>query len=123
MQLIKTSHIFSNIQARDAILINTVIHLSKRNELMFKGTVYSELIKPNDSGTILPFELCFQNIKMFEFINLELSELDSKMESNFMEVKDSEFIREKNLQGFHHYVFSTYDYVYQIIAKTYNGIL
>lgn len=123
MKLVKTSHIFSDIQVRDAILINNVLHLTKRNELIFKGTVYTDLIKANEIGTITPFELCFKNIKMFDCVNIEISNLDVKMISNFMLLEDSNYILEKKLYGFSHYIFSTYTYVYQIIAQNYSSSL
>lgn len=123
MKLVKTSHIFSDIQDRDAILINNVLHLTKRNELLFKGTVYTNLIKKNEVGTITPFELCFKNIQMFDCVNIEISNLDTKMSSNFMLLEDSNYILENKLHGFSHYIFSTYTYVYQIVAQSYSSSL
>ncbi|QIW16283.1 hypothetical protein A4G20_08025 [Pasteurellaceae bacterium RH1A] len=123
MKFMETDHVFSRIYDREAILVQTVLHLNKSNELLFKGTVYAECIRPDEIGTVLPFELCFQNVQMFECANIELSGLDERIRANMMRIADSEYIQEKQLYGFEHYIFVAYSRVYQIVAQNYRSSL
>lgn len=119
MKFVNTSHVFSNIQARDAIFVDTVIQLNKSNKLILKGTVFSELVSSSSTELLTSFEFIFKDIKNYECVNLDFSKLDAKMNKNFMLLENSQFIKDYSLSSYKHYVLSTYSYVYQIVAKDY----
>lgn len=118
MLLQQTNSILSSIRSRTAIFIDNVIYHNKKASVVLKGTLIPESIGFDDKNILL-FEITFKGVFLFESITLDNSELDSKMLSNFDIIKDSKRVKYTNNHEVTHYLLSTYDYVYQIIAEEY----
>jgi hypothetical protein len=119
MKFINTSNIFSNIKARDAIYIDNLIQTNTKGKLTLKGTVNSFYLVNNPKNLLTKFEITFYQIRMFSCTSLDFSLLDKDMVSNFNIISDSIFILDNKLSDYNHFVLSTYDYVYEIVAKDY----
>lgn len=119
MKFLNTDNIFSNINARDAIFIDNVIQTNTKGKLILKGTVNSFYVTENVEKLLTKFDITFYQVKMFSCVSLDLSLLDRNMVSNFNIIIDSSFIKDNKLYNFNHYVLSTYDYVYEVVAQSF----
>lgn len=118
MKLIQTDSILSTIHSRTAIFIDNVICQHRKASVLLKGTIMPEAMG-YDAQPIFTFEMTFVGVLAFEAMSLDNSKLDSQMLSNFNMIADSQLIQDPQSQKTVHYVLSTYDYVYQIVAKEY----
>jgi|LSQX01.1.fsa_nt_gb hypothetical protein len=108
------------LDGRDGIYLDGVKQCFSPNKLTFVGEINGDLCTNNPSGhRWFAYELSFNRIQAFDCRELEICKW--KVESSFDEIQDSELITELRLdeKGYQHYILSTYDYVYSIIAKGY----
>jgi len=106
------------IEGRNGIYLDSVKQNFSPNELVFIGEINGNLCDKNNLGyRWYSYELSFKFIQAFECRELEICKWDNV--SSFDEVADSELIKELALNkiDYHHYILSTYDYVYSIISK------
>jgi hypothetical protein len=106
------------IDGRDGIYLDDVKQTFSPNQLTFVGDINGNLCTNNSLGyRWYSYELTFHQVQAYDCRKLEICKW--RVISSFDEVKDSELIKELRLEGkgYKHYILSTYDYVYQVIAK------
>jgi hypothetical protein len=107
------------ISGRDAIYLDTMEQ--EFNRIIFKGEFNGIVCTKNETGQEwVPYKLSFNQIQAFDCRELEISKWE--VVSSFDEVVHSGLLNELGLdgKGYSHYILSTYDYVYSIIAKEFD---
>jgi|GEM_PF-3814751 len=115
MELINTNLKLSELNARDAIYINQVEQIISKAELIFKGQIDGDFL--NSKEDFVNFTLIFKTVNFYDCTFLDFATIENKMKSNFNEFINSDYLIKHNLSEYKHYVLSTYDFNYQIIAK------
>ena len=115
MKLVNTDLKLSKFNARDAIYIDFVQQDFSKAELIFKGQIDGDFLA--STKEFVDFSLHFISVIFYDCTFLDFAAIESKMKSNFNEILDSPYVIEHNLIEYKHYVLSTYDFNYQIIAK------
>jgi len=108
------------LDGRDCIYLDSVKQCFSPNRLTFSGEINGDLCENNPFGhRWLVYELSFYQIQAFECRELEICNWE--IESSFDEIHDSKLLIELGLdeKSYKHYILSTYDYVYSIVAKGY----
>lgn len=119
------------IWGRDAIFLDKVNMINEETFQLigeFNGTLCSNI----KNKEYIRYNITFKNVILFKMIELDFDE--SNKESSFDEVENSNVIvhlKNKDNQrktgkiddSFKHYIFSTYDTVFEIIGKSFELIL
>jgi hypothetical protein len=115
------------ISGRDAIHLDLVEQ--REGEIKFQGEINTGLveIKNNIEKDWLKYKLSFKGIVYFKCCELDFYTSEKLLISSFDKINNSEKITKlKSLDhsskidiNHKHYVFATYDYVYEIIASQY----
>lgn len=104
------------IDGRNGIYLDEM--KQEMNKLRFIGDLNGKLCSENVLGfRWYSYEMIFSYVQAYECQELEICKL--KVQSSFDEVKDSDLVKELKLENkeYKHFILSTYDYVYSIIAK------
>ncbi len=107
------------LRKRNSIYLDSVYHEVDNANLNFKGQISNtNLSQAIGEQEWIDYECIFNIVLAYKCIEID-SYFNIEVKSSFDEVEDSEWISELELSNdeFHHYVFSTYDYIYEIIAK------
>ncbi|MGF6148755.1 Uncharacterised protein [Kingella potus] len=104
----------STSNTRDGILIRSACH-DGNARLVFTGEF--KAVSAAQERTYRQFKLSFSGIASYICTELDLCPLDAKMSANFNIIENSAFVRAHRLDGFTHYILSSYDYTYQIVAQ------
>ncbi|WP_298117339.1 hypothetical protein [Flavobacterium sp.] len=116
------------IYGRDAIFLDKVNFINEETfELLgeFSGSLCKNLNDNND----VKFKIVFKNVHLFKMTELDFDEVEYK--SSFDEIENSiqinkmvEIDNQNNLKKidktYKHYIFRTYDTVFEIIGKDYS---
>jgi len=116
MELINTTLKLSELNARDAVYVDSVQQNISEAELTFTGQIDGDFL--GSDKEFVNFTLRFSTVNFYDCTFLDFATIESKMKSNFNEVVNSSYLDQNNLSGYKHYVLSTYDFNYQIIAKS-----
>lgn len=105
------------IEGRDAILLDGVLQCNA--EVLLEGRINAALCsRPTNNARWVPYRISFIGVKAFDCREVEIS--DWRNPSSFCEIVDSEWLGRLGLRApCRHYVFATYDYVYEVAAKEY----
>lgn len=114
---IETEH--GEIHGRDGIYLDMLIQSFSPSSLQFRGDISrhqctNTKIKKNWIGYILTF----QDVEAFDCKALDIYS-ENRITSSFDELFESQWLIDLKLEGFHHYILATYDYVYEIAARGY----
>lgn len=113
------------ISGRDAIDLNKQEMIQKPFGLIFSGEINGKLCSNNISGSDwISYQLSFDYPLFFSCCELDLYRI-SDLVSSFDILENSKLVAdihqndvcEKFKDNFKHYVFATYDYVYEIVAR------
>ena len=118
MNFLETKCVLSKVKFRDGIFVDS-INIKGGQQFSILGEVKSSLIELNSESKFTNFMLKFEDVIMYECVSLDFSKLDKEMSSQFNIIEGSEFMKGKDLEGYSHYVLSTYDHVFQIVSRGY----
>ncbi|MBG9796038.1 hypothetical protein ABD76_27830 [Paenibacillus dendritiformis] len=104
------------INGRDGIYLDKMHQ--DLNQLTFIGDINGKLCTNNELGyRWYSYKLVFNHVQAYDCRGLDICRW--KVVSSLDEVKNSDVLKEVKLdgKGYNHYILSTYDYIYSIIAK------
>lgn len=122
---IKTKE-FGFISGRDAIFLDEF--QQNYDKCIFKGEFNNRLIEISQKNKeYIPYMIEFHDVIFYQCYKLDFYENEPKMASSFDIVENSDIVQKlktyrnsSKITGAHkHYVFQTYDYVYDIVAENY----
>lgn len=114
------------IRGRDALFLDEAHYLPTSLRLVLRGDLTCSLCSlPPATTNFTPYELSFLGVCAFQVVELELNGWQG--ESSFDEVHQSIWLTQLSLQDHQqtlnpkhrHYAVQTYDYVFNVIAKSY----
>ncbi len=106
------------VNGRDSIYLDSVIHTGDLSMLTFTGELNANLCsKYEGSGKWIVFELKFLHVPCFRGWEIDVYPSELEIQSSFDLIEDSAFLQGVSALKHDHYVLSTYDYIYEILAK------
>ena len=110
------------LYGRDAIYLDLL--LQEFSKLEFEGEFNTHLCsKYSGQSNRIKYNIEFFNIIFFASWELDNYQDELKMASSFDIINNSNFIKKFNIKNKKHFVFSTYDFIYEIIAEDYQLVL
>jgi hypothetical protein len=126
---IKTEEV-GYINGRDAVFLDEFKQIfNDTQNCIFKGTFNTKKIESEmRENDYLQYILSFKNVVYYQCCELDTYINEVKLDSSFDMIDNSNLIKDlkngrqssKVKKEHKHYVFATYDYVYDIIATDYN---
>ena len=108
------------VRGRDAIFLDALLHEGDLSALECAGELSATLCDSyTGSANWIGFKLKFLHVPFFRGWEIEAYPFKLEKQSSFDLVKDSTLLRELDTQKHKHYVLSTYDYIYEIVAKNF----
>ena len=116
------------IKGRDGIYLHKMEY--NGSEIIFYGELVENLFN-NFGGKDLKYKLTFRNIVFYKCYELDIYPMENLLQSSFDLIKDSELLKklksrdsQNKIQDNHkHYIFGTYDDIFEIIATEYDLII
>lgn len=108
------------IEGRDGIYLDSMKQEFSPSRLFFVGEINSDLCTNNQlTHKWYAYEIVFNTVEAYDCRWIDISRW--KTVSSFDEIHESNFIDKLGLatEGLNHYLFSTYDYIYSVIAKNF----
>lgn len=107
------------INGRDAILLNSVNQSVNPCHIVLEGEVNSRLCSNlfEDKKVMIPYRISFDEVAFYKVWELDFYPSENDICSSF----DTMRFDGESVPHFNHllYVFSTYDYIFEIAAKSY----
>lgn len=119
------------ISGRDAIDFDKQEMIQKPFGLVFTGEINGDLCSKNNSNRDwIPYQLCFDYPIIFSCCELDLYK-ETDLVSSFDILENSKLIANihqkdygrKFKDEFKHYIFATYDYVFEIVARDFTFVV
>ena len=105
------------INGRDAIFLDALLHEGDLSALECTGELSATLCGSyTGSAKWIGFTLKFLRVPFFRGWEIEAYPFKLEKQRSFDLVKDPTLLRELDTQKHKHYVLSTYDYIYEIVA-------
>ena len=106
------------LYGRDAIYLDLL--LQEFSKIEFEGNFTTALCsKYNGSNNRIKYNIKFYGVIFFSGCELDNYQDELKMVSSFDIILNSKIIEKFNSKNKKHFIFATYDYVYEIIAEDY----
>jgi hypothetical protein len=112
------------LSGRNAIYLDETEVSLFPNEIKFRGEINSSRCS-NITSTekFIKYELTFKSIVKYECCLLDYYNDEKLLKSSFDEVLNSEMVKMNSLEVHKHYIFATYDQIFEILATGYELIL
>ena len=113
-------------EGRDAIFLDNV-QGKNTDTLTLNGELNGTLCSKLNKEVYIPYNITFKNVLKVEvtnvdfhnYFNEETQEENKEVYSSFEEARDSGFLKATNTDRHRHFIFHTYDDVFDIVAESY----
>jgi len=116
--------ILGTIEGRDGIHLARTVHELSPSTLILYGNINARLCTSySGTGRWISYELRFSRVSAYKCWELDYYPWEACINSSFDVVKQSKWLEELSIENAQHFVLSTYDYIYEIVAEHFDLIL
>ena len=109
------------LSGRDCIYLDSAKFSDSQSNFILKGDINGDLCSKEILGEEIPYKVIFEGVLALKMV--ELDSWDFNSESSFDEILNSSWIKSlggKVNKSHHHYLFQTYDEVFEVVCLQVN---